>query len=957
MILPLSRFAQWCVSVTVLVLSLSSFLIAQEGTGEVRGMVTDAARNEPLVGANILITGTTMGGTTNADGIYTIRRVPPGQYTITARFVGYKPMTKDVTIRAGQTVTIDFALSPTTVQLDEVVVTGQGVATEKRRLPTVVESIGSREIDVAPVKDIGQLLAGRVPGLQAYLPSGHPGSSARLMTRGVKTALGQPTPVIYVDGVRVDNNFQGRLASGTGGQITSSINDLLVGEIDRIEITKGGAATTLYGAEAANGVIQIFTKKGVPGAIRWSLNATTGYSEHPLTRIYSQYTKDRFFQKGAYQGYRLAASGGNEAISYNVSGRMSYDKGVMTRNKLFDKTYNLTGGLRVVSSELTSIELSTSYTRNSFGQVFNDNAIASLLSSLETEGRFELSTNKDSLFEQFLLPDLGDNVNRFITSANFTYKPYSWWDNKFTVGVDYRKNEQRFYVPLEGGAFIGTVGGYLFRSDREYKTLTLNYTGSFKLPELGPVTQNLVIGAQGFRIDDREIRGEGRTFRIPGTKDFDNASSVTAFESNQELFSYGFLIQDQIGVWNRLFIDLGVRFDGNSTFGKDIGIQTFPKAGIAYNISDEEFWPDMIKPYLSSLKLRSAYGVAGNFPPPFSRDRTFGAAQFLNESALTFGNPGNSELKPEKTESIDLGFDAGFFEDRVSVEFSWYKQTTKDAMFNVTEDPAAGLGFQRRNVGKIENKGIEISVRAMPIDEENIQLSLRGSYATVDNKVVDMGGSAPFTIAGFAFAPQRVELGLPVGVIRANKPRLEVVDPATGRMGYLGNSDEVFIGSPFPTRTMSFSAELVLFKDLTISGLMEGAWGHYILNQKLSRQIVNALSNPNLYQERLALIPKVEPGRTPYNRNTASAVLVEPGDWFKIREVSIRYRVPRNYLFAVNGLAITASVRNLAMFGVKATEVDPETSFIPSTAIEVGGIVGTTIEAPRQYRLGIDVTF
>jgi hypothetical protein len=220
-----------------------------------------------------------------------------------------------------------------------------------------------------------------------------------------------------------------------------------------------------------------------------------------------------------------------------------------------------------------------------------------------------------------------------------------------------------------------------------------------------------------------------------------------------------------------------------------------------------------------------------------------------------------------------------------------------------------------------------------------------------------MGGSAPFTIAGFAFAPQRVELGLPVGVIRANKPRLEVVDPATGRMGYLGNWDEVFIGSPFPTRTMSFSAELVLFKDLTISGLMEGAWGHYILNQKLSRQIVNALSNPRLYQERLELIPKVEPGRTPYNRNTASAVLVEPGDWFKVREVTIRYRVPRNYLFAVNGLAITASVRNLATFGVKATEVDPETSFIPSTTIEVGGIVGTTIEAPRQYRLGIDVTF
>lgn len=948
----LTRFSVFGVWVVALSLSLSTSLLAQDNTGEVRGMVTDANRNEALVGANVLLVGTTMGSTTNTEGVFVIRRVPPGQYSVVARFVGYKSQAKDVTVQVGQTATVDFSLQSTTLQMDEVIVTGQGVATERRRLPTSVETISSREIDLAPVKDIGQLLVGRIPGLQAYIPSGHPGASARLMTRGVKSALGQPTPVIYVDGIRVDNNFQGRLSSGSGGQISSSISDLLAGDIDRIEVIKGGAAATLYGAEAANGVIQIFTKKGTPGAIRWNGNISSGYSDHPLTRVYSDYTKQKFFQKGPYQGYRLGATGGNEAISYNVSGRISEDKGVMARDQLREKLYNISSGLRVASSELTTIELSTSYTRNSFNEVFNDNAIASLFSSLETEGRFELpGISKDSLFDQFVLPELGNVVNRFISAGNFTYKPYSWWDNKFTVGIDFRKSEQRFYVPLEGGAFIGTVGGYLLRSDREYKTLTLNYTGSFKLPEIGPATQNLVIGAQGFRIDDREVRATGTTFRIPGTKDLDNASVISALESNQELFSYGFLASDQIGVWNRLFLDLGIRFDGNSAFGKDIGIQVFPKAGIAYNIADEEFWPELIKPYLTSLKLRSAWGQTGNFPPAFARDRQFTSAVFLNESSLNFGNPGNKELNAEKTTSIDVGFDAGFFDERMSVEFSWYKQVTKDAFFSVTEDPAAGLGFQRRNVGEITNKGIEVTIRAAVLDMEEVQLNLRGSFATVNNEVTSLGSAAPFTIAGFAFAPQRVELNKSVGIIRANKPRLE----ADGT--YRGNSDEVFIGSPFPTRTMSASAEIVLFKDITISGILEGAWGHYILNQKLSRQIVNALSNPRLYQERLALIPKVEAGSTPYNRNTASSVLVEKGDWFKIREVSVRYRVPRNWLVGVNGISLTASVRNLAMFGVKATEVDPETSFIPSTGIEVGGIVGTTIEAPRQYRFGIDFTF
>jgi TonB-dependent SusC/RagA subfamily outer membrane receptor len=920
-------------------------------------MVTDASRNEPLPGANILITGTTMGSTTNSEGVYTIRRVPPGQYTISARFVGYKTQTKDVTVRAGQTVTVDFAMSPTTVQLDEVIVTGQGLGTERRRLPTSVESITAKDIDVAPVKDIGQLLQGRIPGFQALANGGMPGSAVRMMTRGVKSALNQTTPVIYVDGVRVDNNVQGRLVSGTGGQISSSISDIVAGDIDRVEIIKGGAAATLYGAEAANGVIQIFTKKGVPGAIRWNGNITRGFDKEPLDNFMYDITKNTVFRTGMFQSYRLGATGGNEAISYNVSGKISENTGVHIGDKLRDKLYNITSGLRVVSSDVTSVELSASYTRNSYGIVYNDNSSLSLINSIETEGRFDITTNPDSLLNQYLLADLGEDVNRFITSGNFSYKPYSWWDNKFTVGVDYRKSENRFYVPLEGGAHFGTPGGYLFRADREYKTITLGYTGSFKLPEVGPLTQVLTLGAQGFRVDDREERATGQTFRIPGTKDFDNATTITAQEDNQELFSYGFIAQDQLGLWNRLFIDLGVRFDGNSTFGKDIGIQTFPKVGVAYNISDEEFYPQEVKSYISSLKLRSSWGQTGTFPPPFTRDRTFGAAQFLNESALTFGNPGNSELKPEKTTSTDIGFDAGFWDDRLSLEFSWYKQVTNDAMFLVPEDPAAGLGNQRRNVGEITNKGIEVTLRGNIADWEDLQVNFRGSFATINNEVTSLGGSSPFTVAGFAFAPQRVEEGKPVGVIQAFKPRLEVVDPATGRMGYLGNSDIVYAGSPFPTRTISASLEMTLFKDFTISGLLEGAWGHYVVNQTISRRMVNALANPTVYSRYVYVldrIPKVEPGSTPYNRNTASYVLVEPGDWFKLREIAVRYRVPRNWLMGITGATLTASVRNVARFGIKAEDIDPETSFIPSRTIEVGGIVGTTVEPPRQFRFSID---
>ncbi|HEY4612847.1 MAG TPA: TonB-dependent receptor, partial [Bacteroidota bacterium] len=298
-----------------------------------------------------------------------------------------------------------------------------------------------------------------------------------------------------------------------------------------------------------------------------------------------------------------------------------------------------------------------------------------------------------------------------------------------------------------------------------------------------------------------------------------------------------------------------------------------------------------------------------------------------------------------------IGFDAGLFDDRLAIEFSWYKQVTSDAMFNVAEDPSAGLLDQRRNVGEITNDGIEITVRGNITDIENLQLNFRGSFATTNNEVTSLGGSAPFTIAGFAFAPQRVEVGKPVGVIQAFKPRLE----ADGT--YQGNTDIVYPGSPFPTRTISASLEATIMKDFTVSGLLEGAWGHYVVNQTISRRMVNALSNANLYQYVLARLPQVAPGFTAYNRNTASNTLVEPGDWFKLREIAVRYRVPRNWLAGVSGLTISASVRNVMTFGIKAEDIDPETTFIPSRTIDVGGIVGTTIEAPRQFRFGVDFSF
>lgn len=975
--LMLTRIVVGLVVLVVVAGFASASMFAQETSGEIRGTVTEAGRGDPLIGANVLLAGTTLGTVTDLEGKFSIKRVPAGQYTVLVRFVGYKQSSKDATVRAGAPTTTDFALVPTAVQLDEVVVTGQGAAIEKRRLSSTVETISSKDIQLAPVKSVDQLLQGRVPGLLSFLPGGAPGTGARMQTRGVKSALNSTTPVIYVDGVRVDNNPQGRLAPGTGGQISSSLADLVTGEIDHVEVIKGGAAATLYGSEAANGVIQIFTKKGAPGAARWNVNVTSGFDAPNLKNVWSNYTKDNYFQNGAIQSYRIGADGGTENLTYTVSAKMSENKGVAARDQFDDKQYNISAGLRALTGEKSSLEFSSSYVRGSFGKQFNDNAIAAPLSSFEIEGELEpqriISNNpraatdaglmkhlQDSVFNSYFLPDLHETVNRWIASSNFNYNPYSWWQNKFTLGIDYRKSETRHFSSIEAGPVISTPGGQLVRADREFMTLTANFNATFTLPDLGPVTQRFTAGAQAFRVNDREIRGIGTNFKIPGTINFDDASVITAAESNQELYSYGFIFQDQVGIWNRLFLDLGLRLDGNTAFGSTIPIQVYPKVGAAYNISEESFYPEDLKPYASSLKLRASVGQTGNFPPPFTRDRSYQSTPYGTDAAFNFGNPGNADLGPDKITSYDAGFDLGLFEDKVSVEFSYYKQLTKNAQFNIPADVASGFiaNSRRVNIGEIENKGIEVSVRANILNYENFEFNARASVATNDNVVTDMGGAAEFTVAGFAYAPMQVKQGLAIGTLKAFEPG--------------GDPKGTYIGGPTPKQTGSVSVELVLFKDLTISALAEGAFGHYVLNQGLARRLINALAslqsntpgtsnNVNIpggatlyYDIFTKLNWPIDPatGRF-YPRNSASSFLVERGDFIKVREISVRYRVPREFF---GGLYINASVRNPFTILQKARNADPESSFIPVRGVELGGIVGATVEAPIQWRFGIDVT-
>jgi len=940
--IPTRRFSCRSLNLYVILLFILGFNSLQFAqTGTIKGKVADAITMEELFGVNIFIPTLSVGASTDIEGNYTITNVSKGTYEIVVRYVGYKQVKEEVVVRSNLRTELNFALEQTAIQLNELIVTGQGVATERRKLTSSVETINANEIKNAPVESVDQLLQGRVPGLNAFNSSGMPGTSGRIAARGLKSALSNATPVVYVDNVRVDNQDAFRLALDTGGAESSALADLVVGEIDRIEVIKGGAASTLFGSEAANGVIQVFTKKGVPGKARWRVNVTSGYDVANTKFVTEDYTKNNLFQEGLYQAYNFGVSGGEKNFTYSLGGKTLMNDGILTENISRSKSYNFNGGFRAILSEEATLELSTSYTKSQYERTNNNNLPTAPYGGFEDGGYGDqwgyTDHNRDSILAIMLTDEIKDDVDRFRTAVNLDYQPIENFNSRFTFGLDFRKNEEREFVPKKSGTFFFQENGYVYRADREYLSVTIAYAGSYILPKWGGISQTLAFGAQGFRVEDRETAAQGENFAIPGTEDFDNASLIDAQESNRQLFSGGIYLVDQIGLFDKVFVDLGIRADGNSTFGSDIGMQYYPKAGLAYNISEETFFPAIIKNVVSTLKLRSSWGQTGNFPPPFTKDRTYSANSFLERSGLGFNNPGNNDLKPEKTSSVDAGFDMGLFNDRVSVEFNYYRQLTNDALFQVPRDPASGFGMQYTNVGEISNSGIEFSIYAQIYKTQDYAVNARFSISTLENKVESLGGSAPFNLAGFTFLPRRVEEGHPLGVFRVNVP----IKDASGNL--TGEYERKLMGTPLPKQSGSFSFNITLFKNIYISSITEFAFGHQIVNLKKTLRYFNQT------EDAADAVPEG------YSFESASSVWLEEADWIKIREIALNYYFPERFL---KGLILSLSLRNVAEFGIETSDLDPElNSFQPASSANPGGYGYLDISAPRQFRVGLTYNF
>ncbi len=872
--------------------------------------------------------------------------------------------------------------------LDEVVVTGQGVAVSKRRLSSNITKLSSADLGSLPTGRIDQMLQNALPNVQITLTNGQPGTTSMIKSRGLSSAFTNSTPVIYVDGVRVDNlntgsslfNVMNNAYGNINGQTaaTSAIGDIPMENIDHIEYVPGGAATTLYGSDAANGVIQIFTKNHGSGSFHASVISQIGWDVANSQFYHFNRTKELLHQTGFQQKYGISFSGGTERMGYSFGASMSHNTGTIIHNGNEQKKYDIRFGTSIKMNSKLKYTNSFGYVADEFqrnrngnqgyytGLWFTEGSAAANFTYLTENGEqrnFPADIDKATPYEYAMMKsfvsqaedmqDHKEQVKRFQTSQQLLFTPLANLTFHATLGLDYRYNTDklvetnRYLIHTQmkpaGTADAGSVSNY----DRNYYGITGELNGQWKFFKDELISNILTGGFQYFSSHDHQSFYKGLNVR-DGARIMTGAGSIYADEWLSSLHNYGTYLQDNFGLLNRYYLDLGLRMDYNTAFGDQVGWQAYPKIGMSYIVSEEPWMQKLVdNKWVNSLKLMANYGVAGSYPPAFEYMRTVETSSYLDKQANTFGKIGNPNLGPEKKRSYEFGFQGDFFHNVLSLGFTYYYAITKDALFNVPTLPSSGQSSSYlANIGRIRNRGVEMYVGLNIINTREWGLSCRTSINTNDNKVLSTGGLVPFAIGGFSSRTiiTVVEEGKSVGFLRGTATILNADNTVKET---LYNQD---LGRTIPTVYGNFSIN-ARWRRLTFNLTGDYQTGAYIHSFDRQFRFAKGIKDDAVPDAALSGTTQAQSWLNFTN------FFVEKADFVKIRNIGIDYvfQFPK---YIIRELNLAFNVYN--PFSWTSSSVDPEAVLSGARtqgAIATGGLNYSSYSLPRQYVFTAKVSF
>lgn len=1011
-------------------LALAVPALAQQAT--LTGRVTSAG-GTPLSEARVAIVGTTLQVLTNAEGRYTIRGISPGPVEVRAFRLGYTEQKKPITITAGGSPTLDFAMLTSAVNLDEFVVTATGIQRRAEVGNSISVITAVERVRETPIHNMGDLLVAKAPGL-SVLPGNMSGSGAQIRIRGLNSVSRSNAPIYIIDGVRMEGGSGG---FGVGGTNSSRLNDITPEDIEDIAVIKGPAAATLYGTNAANGVISIKTKSGRRGQTRYAYTAERGIITDPnaywdtyaiwghtpaaptvqtrclLTTIASgacirdSVTSANMMRNSALtpigQGerslYGMDVSGGSDAVRFFVSGRMENETGPI-RMPGIDASYLQSKKIAVRDEWQTPERLKRTSIRANLNATLSPKLDLSVNSSfISSDQRLpQVDNNVNSFYYNaytnpgFIKPytcvapcsglgysgigNLGqplggwaqftpgdifqfttiEGVKRVLGSINANWRPFTWLANSATSGVDYTSYDNFNLCRLSECPNFGTQRqGSIGDVHGAQRVFTTNVRSEATWAPRTWFNIKATIGAD-YNNDQTEFSNANSTQLSPGGQTV--GSGAVKGASNQSptaTKTLGYFGQTVVSYQDRIFLTTAVRSDQNTAFGTQYKSVTYPSAQLAWVLTEESFFP---RPsFLDEFRLRTAYGSSGVQPGATSALRTFSASTVsltTDQSALLSNAIGNPNLKPETTSEFEAGFDSRWLSEKVSLEFTFYRKQSKDALINqnIATSAGASVGSVLRNLGAVRNTGVEASLVAQLVDTKKLgefgwDITMGASHNK--NKLITLGRDDAGKKIPTIGTTTRQQEGYPLnsffrqtytyadgdknGIITAN----EITLGDTG----------VFIGQPTPQNLVTAQSGFdFLQRKLRVIASFDYRGGFQLFNSGANFLCGNtntcrAKSDPTaslFEQARQVAANLTAPTRT-------LAGYYENGEAVRLREISAVLRMPKKFAsyLRADEADIQFGARNLKIW-TKYTGQDPEANY--STGDVQNDFLTT---APRRY--------
>lgn len=979
--------------------------------GTVTGQVTSAS-GQALAEATIQIVGTNRSALTNNQGRYLITNVPTGVRLVRATIIGYAQGSQEITVSAGETAIASFALEQTAVQLEGMVVTGTAIAAERREIGNSIDLITAEDIETSGVSSIEDVLRGRIQGMTVQGSNAQPGVGSEINIRGLTSINGRVSPLIYVDGVRVGSENMAFDDAGTDGGAATVLGSISLEDVERIEVIKGAAATTLYGTDATAGVVQIFTKRGQPGErAQWTVIAEAGLVTPPhvgpgedidptglhLNRcdINGPLPRDTipgpdpdcpasgsWLRNAWSQDYTLQVRGGTNDVSYFASGGFERREGIINtpdevegvteiEPSRADNVF-LRANFGFSPLEDLQIQINSAYTNRQIDFIPDGWSDESLIWNV---AYLDLGDTPDDRDAQVFLQIENQDINQFTTSAALNWTPTDNMRHRLNVGFDWSDSNRKF--ERKRGHF-NEEDGHRHIDIEQNRVITLDYAGSW-LWELAAIDNYSFTTSWGGQLNDRQstgLRGDSEDFINRGRTVIEDGATFTNINEDRAAFiNGGVFLQQQIGWNNQVFLTGGLRVDTYNTIDERLNSraewQVFPRLQGTYTMSDHVWWPtDMVE----TFRLRAAYGVAGD-PPPQTASRTLWDIRLTGRSIGDGGQVGyvvdqigNTGVGPERTSEWEAGADLSALEGRVSLSGQYFRRHTEDGL--IFNDPIPSQGIIEPvpfNIGEWETWGYEATLDLNILRRRNFRWDLNTTYQYTNNEMLNIGvdedGSYNLD-SGLGLA--RFRPGFPFPAIFDNK----ILNPdAVGELPVYTDT-AAFFGVNIPPKEISVNTSFGIGNRLSVDLFGYGQWGHFLLDTQAYTaagaqlwpgcedvfMAMEAWRDAGSPEDQVPAFKASEIARCDDEDYVNNQDWYDEGDFFRFSSVAARYRIPENWLpAAMSAATVQFRVQNLNLW-TDFNGTDPDAIRGAGTQQQFRE-AGFVMPLPRTYSLNLRVNF